>query len=365
MRPVLIALGLLLLLWAIPSARADEEAAEPAGTAWERRLSDALARARAEAKPVLVLCHFALAPASKHLVEVAYPDPEVAAAVAERFVPLLLDGDAIDSAESGNEALSRFSVSFFPTHLVLDADARVLATSRGTSGTTPARLAAWLVRLGQDLDTFRTEEARAAADPEDAEALLALLQTRLDLATRTENLRGGWIAVQPPASAYHRQIDAVMEEAEQAAKALGAKGSARAGRAWTIWASACLVAGRRRDEALRRVDRLLDDLAAETAHTAFYVAHALYESDPAAALPYLRRVIAQGPAHAPYWQARAYEAYAHGRIGKRDEAKALYRKILDEGPQDERWVRWSKAHLERVEAWEKKQAAGEEGGPGD
>jgi thiol:disulfide interchange protein DsbD len=110
----------------------------------KNQLREALERARAENKPVLVAftgyactnCHW--------MKSNLFPRPEIAAAL-KNFILLELYTDGADPASEQNQKLqeTRFSTIAIPYYAVLDADEKVLGTFAGLTRN-PAEFLAFL-----------------------------------------------------------------------------------------------------------------------------------------------------------------------------------------------------------------------------
>ena len=72
-------------------------------------------------------------------------------------------------------------------------------------------------------------------------------------------------------------------------------------------------------------------------------------------------MIAAGKEQKPYWQARLYEAYAHGRLGEEAKALELYRAIVADGPANDTWVARAGITLRSLEGRAKPDAPKKEG----
>lgn len=128
----------------VPPARG-AASSEPSGGSWmKNQLREALERARAENKPVLVAftgyactnCHWMKAN--------LFPRPEIAAAL-KNFILLELYTDGADPASEQNQKLqeTRFSTIAIPYYAVLNADEKVLGTFAGLTRN-PAEFLAFL-----------------------------------------------------------------------------------------------------------------------------------------------------------------------------------------------------------------------------
>ena len=90
--------------------------------AWRSDFDSALAEARAAGKPLLVDFSASWCPPCIVMKHDVWPDPEVGRAVADGYVPLLVDVDDPRNAEVAR----RYGSSGIPYVIVLDGDGRVL-----------------------------------------------------------------------------------------------------------------------------------------------------------------------------------------------------------------------------------------------
>lgn len=96
------------------------QAAPPSPIAWHADLDTALAEARRSGRPVLVDFAADWCPPCITMKHDVWPRREVAAAVRDGYVPLLIDVDRQPGVAS------RYEVVGIPTVLVLDADGEIL-----------------------------------------------------------------------------------------------------------------------------------------------------------------------------------------------------------------------------------------------
>ena len=134
-----LALGLLLGLRAVetglglallPQAAGAGTPPGPALAGWlEQDLEAALARARAERKPVLVDTYADWCAQCKELDERTWPDPQVAAWIAANAVAVRIDTDRVRQ-----DLAPKLGVLSYPTVILLDGDGRELRRLLGFQG---------------------------------------------------------------------------------------------------------------------------------------------------------------------------------------------------------------------------------------
>ncbi len=102
---------------------------------WQHDLDTALAAARTQQRPVLLVFGATWCPPCKKMKRDVWPDPQVAELVESKFVPLYVDVDDRSQAELS----TRYSVSSIPAVFVLDAEG--IAVNKGSSMSASATLA--------------------------------------------------------------------------------------------------------------------------------------------------------------------------------------------------------------------------------
>ena len=136
------AFGLVLLLqWPMVKGlyyRAAGTAAPASAIPWQTDLDGALAEARRTSKQVLVDFTADWCPPCIAMKHDVWPDGAVGRALAERYVPLVVDVDR------NGAVANRFDVSGIPTVLVLDADGRVVRQASLLSIRSAAAMVAFL-----------------------------------------------------------------------------------------------------------------------------------------------------------------------------------------------------------------------------
>ncbi len=123
--PIWVGAMLLLLLFRWPLVKGyyyklTDAVAPPSAIAWRTDVDAALAEARRDGKLVVVDFTADWCPPCLAMKHDVWPDARVARAVAERFVPVLIDTDR-DGATT-----ARYGVESIPDVLVLDATGAVL-----------------------------------------------------------------------------------------------------------------------------------------------------------------------------------------------------------------------------------------------
>ncbi len=107
--------------------------------AWTNSHADAITRARADGKAVMIDFTAEWCTGCKELDAHTFPDPRVAAE-AERFVAAKLDATEPDAAM--NDLFARYGVMGLPTVIFIDSNGKVLETPRVTGFTPPERFLA-------------------------------------------------------------------------------------------------------------------------------------------------------------------------------------------------------------------------------
>jgi thioredoxin-like negative regulator of GroEL len=136
---------------------------------WEHRLEDALKKARASGKPVLIdfwaewcgWCH--------RLDQTTYADPEVARLMTTEFVPLKIDTEA---GKRSTEIAYKYNVQSLPTIAFISPSGRLIDRVSGFQGPGPFPRTLQAVKA-KAVKVIGWESA-IAKDPQDASALFSL-----------------------------------------------------------------------------------------------------------------------------------------------------------------------------------------------
>ncbi len=124
--------GVVLLQWSslkeLYYSAAGIEAPE-SPIAWEHELDAALASAKAQQRPVLLVFGASWCPPCKKMKRDVWPDPEVAQLVESNFVPLYVD---VDERSQANVS-ARYRVSSIPAVFILDAEGTEIQRSSSMS----------------------------------------------------------------------------------------------------------------------------------------------------------------------------------------------------------------------------------------
>lgn len=185
-----------------PSAPAPQPAPAPppVPTGAPPRIDDAIARSKAEHKPLVVEFSTTWCKPCK-LFEQSLDNPRVRAAAA-RAVFVRYDAEA---PGPGTEAAQQFKIASFPTFLAIDKGGVVRATQEGLQGDGVEQFVAFVTSAESTTMDEADVRARLAAQPHDVDGLLAAAHWFADRGRTTDALaQYAAVAAEPTASEDQR-----------------------------------------------------------------------------------------------------------------------------------------------------------------
>ena len=96
-----------------------EEVKEQGTVFYDITLEEALAKAKAEGKHVLINFHTSTCVPCKKMEMEVFPTPECGKYVNEHFVPIAIDGE---DEGAGTELAEKYQIFIFPTYLIMSPD---------------------------------------------------------------------------------------------------------------------------------------------------------------------------------------------------------------------------------------------------
>src|SRR3954464_6443148 len=145
-----------IILIIITAIRMPSSAQPSSGVAWQPWSAAAFARAREEQKPVLLSIATAWCHWCHEMDRTSYADPEIAAIVNDRFIPIRVDGD------DRPDISERYSLGGWPTTAFLTPAGEILA------GGTFVPIDRMRAVLAQVSEAFRLQPGKAPPAIEDA-----------------------------------------------------------------------------------------------------------------------------------------------------------------------------------------------------
>ena len=101
------------------AGNAIEEVKEQGTIFYDITLKEALAKAKADGKYVLINFHTSTCVPCKKMEKEVFPAPECGEYINKNFVPIMIDGE---DEGTGTELAKKYSVFIFPSYLILSPD---------------------------------------------------------------------------------------------------------------------------------------------------------------------------------------------------------------------------------------------------
>jgi tetratricopeptide (TPR) repeat protein len=261
-----------------------------------------------------------------------WPDEELAAQIAENFVPLMIYD------HKDRDTLRKYNVRAFPTFVVTDAEGKEEMRRVGAPFRTPDEARKWFAAILDGLDSLEAREKAHADDPENVDLAHELAET-YDALGQAEKAAPLYDKLAEALDKEDKRYVGVrLKQADGILETLTRENQAEVGE----------KVGKIYDEILPGLIKAKDDRAIDPGITNARI-KAIVGEDTDAARKQMLELAEAFPEHDRNLEIKFFAAAIAQHGGEADTARAEFKKIVEQGPEDNRWVQAAKQALERMD----------------